>query len=144
MKTTIPKVADVAHAWHLVDAADLPVGRLAVALAAVLRGKHKPDYTPHVDMGDFVVVVNAKKIKLTGAKETQKVYKDYTGYPGGLKLRPAAVVRERHPDRLVKQAVRGMLPKNHLSRRLIDRLKVYPGGEHPHAAQQPQALQLDL
>lgn len=144
MKTSIPKDADVARAWHLVDAADQPVGRLAAALAAVLRGKGKPDYTPHVDMGDFVVVINAARAKLTGEKETKKIYKHYTGYPSGLKLQTAAEVRRRHPERLIMQAVRGMLPKNHLARRQIRRLKVYPGAEHPHSAQQPQALTLNI
>mgnify|MGYP000349243990 FL=1 len=140
MKTSIPKVADVVRTWHLVDAAGQPVGRLAAALAAVLRGKGKPDYTPHIDMGDFVVVVNAAQAKLTGAKETQKIYKHYTGYPSGLKLLTAAAVRRKHPDRLITQAVRGMLPKNHLARQQMRRLKVYPGAEHPHAAQRPQVL----
>ena len=144
MKTSIPKVAEVTRAWHLVDAADRPVGRLAVELAAVLRGKQKPDYTPHIDMGDFVVVINARKAKLTGAKETQKIYKDYSGYPSGLKLQPASVIRQKHPERLIAQAVRGMLPKNHLARQQIRRLKIYADAEHPHEAQQPQALALDI
>ncbi len=140
MKTTIPKEEGIVRAWRLVDAADQPVGRLAAAICDMLRGKNKPDYTPHVDMGDFVVVINARRVKLTGNKETQKIYKDYTGYPSGLKLRPASVVRQRHPDRLIRQAVRGMLPKNHLARQQIRRLKVYPDSEHPHAAQSPQPM----
>jgi large subunit ribosomal protein L13 len=144
MKTTIAKEEGVIRAWHLVDAADRPVGRLAAALCDVLRGKNKPDYTPHVDMGDFVVVVNARRVKLTGSKESQKIYKDFSGYPSGLKERPASVIRQRHPDRLIRQAVRGMLPKNHLARAQIRRLKVYPDAEHPHAGQRPQPLPVEV
>lgn len=142
MKTSIPKADEIARAWHLVDAADRPVGRLAAEVAAILRGKHKPDYTPHLDMGDFVVVINARWAKLTGAKETQKIYKDYSGYPSGLKLHTAADIRRKHPERLIAQAVRGMLPRNHLARQQIRRLKVYAGAEHPHQAQRPEALNI--
>ncbi len=137
MKTTIPKVASVKHAWKLVDAAGLPAGRLAVALANMLRGKDRPDYTPHVNTGDLIVVVNAARVRLTGSKETQKLYKNYSGYPGGLKERTAAVIRQRDPTRIIRQAVRGMLPDNHTRAVLMRRLKVYPGVDHPHAAQQP-------
>ena len=139
MKTTIMKAADVKRVWHLMDATDQPVGRLAVKIAKLLRGKDKPVFTPHVDMGDFVVVINAAKVKLTGAKETQKLYKSYSLYPGGLKEKTAAVVRANNPAFLVEHAVRDMLPKNRLSRTLFGRLHVYGGAEHPHAAQQPQA-----
>lgn len=144
MKTTMPKDSEVTHAWRLVDATGKPAGRLAAELADILRGKDRTDYTPHVDMGDFVVVVNAAQVKLSGAKEDQKLYRHYTGYPNGLKTMTARVVRARHPERILVQAVRGMLPKNRLSRRLIKRLKVYPGAEHPHAAQQPAVFEPGL
>ncbi len=137
MKTTMPKDAGAVHRWRLVDAADKPAGRLAAGLAEILRGKDRPDYAPHVDMGDFVVVVNAERIRLTGSKEEQKLYRDYSGYPDGLKTWKAAEVRKRHPERILLRAVRGMLPKNRLSRRQIKRLKVYAGAAHPHEAQQP-------
>jgi len=138
MKTTIMNPADVTRAWHLLDATDQPVGRLAVKIAKLLRGKDKPIFTPHVDMGDFVVVINAARVKLTGAKETQKLYKSYSRYPGGLKVKTAAMVRAQKPAYLVEHAVRDMLPKNRLSRTLFRRLHVYAGAEHPHAAQQPK------
>ena len=138
MKTTIPKVSAVTHAWRLVDAADVTAGRLAVVLAAMLRGKNRPDYTPHVNTGDFLVVINAARVKLTGRKDEQKIYKDFSGYPGGLKERKASVIRERDPGRIIRQAVRGMLPDNHTRRVLMRRLKIYPGAEHPHAAQKPE------
>lgn len=126
--------------WFVVDAAEQPLGRLAVKIADVLRGKNKPTYTPNVDTGDFVVVVNAEKVKLTGRKEEQKTYQRYSGYRGGLKEFKASVMRERHPDRMIKLAVRGMMPRNNLSRKMFRRLKVYAGDEHPHAAQQPKEL----
>ena len=141
MKTTLPKpVTD--RPWWVVDAADKPLGRLAVKIANVLRGKDKACYTPHIDTGDFVVVVNAEKVKLTGRKNEQKTYKRYTGYRGGLREVKASVVRERHPDRLIKMAVKGMLPRNNLSRSMFRRLKVYAGSEHPHAAQKVRAIEL--
>jgi large subunit ribosomal protein L13 len=140
MKTTIMNPADVKREWHLVDATEKPVGRLAVKIAKLLRGKDKPIFTPHVDMGDFVIVINAAKVKLTGAKESQKLYKSYSLYPGGLKTRTAAMVRATHPGFLIEHAVRDMLPKNRLSRTLFKRLHVYAGSEHPHAAQQPRPL----
>lgn len=142
MKTTLVRLDEKARAWYLVDATDKPVGRLAVKIANVLRGKTKPTYAPSLDLGDFVVVVNAQKVKLTGAKEEQKLYKHYTRYPGGLKVKKASEVRKAQPALLVTHAVKDMLPKNHLSRQLFRRLKVYPGAEHPHAAQQPKALDL--
>jgi large subunit ribosomal protein L13 len=140
MKTTILKPADVQRSWYVVDATERPAGRLAVRIAEVLRGKDKPTYTPHVDMGDFVVVVNAEKVLLTGTKEETKVYKKFTGFPDGLKQEPAKAVRARNPERILEQAVKGMLPKNKLARVRMTRLKVYAGPEHPHTSQKPQAL----
>ncbi len=139
MKTSIPKEHEIERRWRLVDADGQPAGRLAAAIADILRGKDKPTFTPHVDTGDFVVVVNAAKVKLSGRKEDQKIYKHYTGFPGGLKEATARVVRERHPERIITQAVKGMLPKNRLSRQMLTRLKVYAGAEHPHEAQRPEA-----
>ena len=140
MKTTLPKDPGQDRDWYLVDASGEPLGRLAVKIADVLRGKNKPTFTPHVDTGAFVVVVNAEKVALTGRKEEQKIYQRYSGYRSGLKEFKASVVRERHPDRMILQAVRGMLPKNKLSRGTFGRLKVYAGGEHPHEAQKPQVM----
>lgn len=140
MKTTIAREEDITRVWYVVDAADQPVGRLAVKIANLLRGRNKRDYTPHVDMGDFVVVVNAGRVGLTGGKEEKKIYKRYSGYPGGLKLETAGEVRKRNPTRIVTQAVHGMLPRNKLSRRMFRRLRVYAGPEHPHAAQQPKTV----
>jgi large subunit ribosomal protein L13 len=128
------------RAWILVDATDRPVGRLAAAIAGALRGKDKPTYSPQVDTGDFVVVVNAEKVKLTGRKERKKMYSRYSGYRSGLKDIPAEAMRARHPERIVELAVRGMLPKNKLARNALRRLKVYAGGEHPHAAQMPKKV----
>ncbi len=132
------KTSEAERAWHLIDADGQPAGRLAVTVAQLLRGRTKPTWAPHLDGGDFVVVINAEKIKLTGNKETQKIYQDYTGYASGLKERPAHAVRKTHPEQILKRAVRGMLPHNRLSRHLFGRLKVYAGTEHPHAAQKPQ------
>ncbi|MFH0953161.1 MAG: 50S ribosomal protein L13 [Verrucomicrobiota bacterium] len=142
MKTTLMKEEDVLRTWYVVDAADTPVGRLAVKVANVLRGKTKPTFTPHVDTGDFVVVVNASKVKLTGAKEEKKMYERFSGYPGGLKLTPANKVRAKNPGYLITHAVRDMLPKNKLSRQIFTRLKVYAGAEHPHAAQKPEPFKI--
>ena len=142
MKTTMIKAEDVARDWYVVDAADKPAGRLAVKIADVLRGKTKPAYTPHADMGDFVVVVNAEKVKLTGSKEEQKIYKHFTGFPDGLKQFPASVIRQRNPTRIISQAVKGMLPDNKLSRVILTRLRVYTGAEHPHASQKPKNLKV--
>ena len=142
MKTTLVKEKDITRTWFLVDAAGKPVGRLAVEIATILRGKNKPTYAPHIDQGDFVVVINAAQAALSGAKEQQKIYKHYTGYAGGLKEFPASVIRKKNPERLIEQAVKGMLPKNHLGRKFITRLKVYPTAEHPHEAQQPQPIEL--
>lgn len=142
MKTFLPKDPGENRAWLLVDAKDKPLGRLAVKIADILRGKNKVTFAPHVDTGDFIVVTNAEKVKLTGKKNKQKVYNRYSGYRSGLKETTVSVLRERHPDRLIKLAVKGMLPKNNLSRKVIGRLKVYAGDQHPHAAQNPRKIEL--
>ena len=126
--------------WHVIDARGKILGRMATEIAKVLRGKHKPIYTPNQDAGDFVIVVNAREIKLTGAKLDQKIYYRHTEYPGGIRQRTAAEMLDEKPEQLVLLAVKGMLPKNRLSRKLIGKLKVYPGPEHPHDAQKPQPL----
>jgi len=141
-KTVSAKAADIERQWHVVDADGAVVGRLASQVAAILRGKHRPEYTPHVDTGDFVVVVNAEKARFTGQKETDKEYFSHSGYPGGVTLRTPAEVRERKPTFIIENAVKGMLPKNRLGRQMLSKLKVYAGPEHPHAAQQPQPLEL--
>ena len=140
MKTTQPKESEVIHKWYLIDATDKPAGRLAVDVCRLLRGRGKPDYTPHIDMGDFVVVTNCSKIKLTGRKETGKTYAKYTRYQSGLTETPAEKIRAKDPGYILVHAVRGMLPKNRLSRQLIKRLKTYAGAEHPHAAQNPEVI----
>lgn len=139
-KTTKPKDPGDNRRWLLVDAADKPLGRLAVQIANVLRGRNRPDYDPSVDTGDFVIVVNAEKVVLTGKKEETKIYQRYSGWRGGLKKIPVATMRERHPDRIIVQAVNGMMPSNTLCRNAMTRLKVYRGEEHPHAAQKPEAF----
>ncbi|MFP4129735.1 MAG: 50S ribosomal protein L13 [Halorhodospira sp.] len=142
MKTYSAKPAEVQRDWYLVDATDKTLGRLASEIARRLRGKHKPAFTPHVDAGDYIVVINADKIRLTGKKEQDKQYVWHSGYPGGIKSRNVAEVRARHPERLIEHAVRGMLPKNRLGRSMLKKLKVYAGSEHRHHAQQPQPLEL--
>ncbi|MBM4147833.1 MAG: 50S ribosomal protein L13 [Lentisphaerae bacterium] len=139
MKTTRAGDPGDNRKWVVFDAAGQPLGRLAVKVANALRGRNNPDYTPNVDTGDFVVVINAERVKLTGRKETQKIYQRYSGYRAGLKKTTAAVMRERHPDRMIREAVHGMLPGNATRRKLETRLKVYAGPEHPHAAQAPVA-----
>jgi large subunit ribosomal protein L13 len=139
MKTFLPKEADITREWFVVDADGKPLGRLAVKVANLLRGKNKVTFTPAIDVGDFVVVINAEKVKLTGRKETQKIYQRFTGFRDGLRKFDAATVRARHPDRMIKLAVQRMLPKNNLSRKVFRRLKVYSGAKHPHAAQKPAA-----
>lgn len=136
------KVGEVNREWHLVDAEGQTVGRLATQVARLLRGKHKPQFTPHVDTGDFVVVINAEKIKLTGKREDQKEYFRNTQYPGGARFAKFKDVRNTYPDRIVEHAVKGMLPKNTLGREVGMKLKVYSGTEHPHAAQNPKAFVL--
>lgn len=137
MRTVSANKKNVERNWIMVDATDQILGRLASGVAAVLRGKHKPIFTPHVDTGDFVVVINAKKVKLTGRKLIQKTYYHHTGYPGGLRSTTAGRLLKEKPVRLVQMAVAGMLPKNKLGRAMIKKLKVYPGDTHPHHAQQP-------
>ena len=141
--TRSTKPAEVEARWYVVDAADQVLGRLAARVASVLRGKHTPAFTPHVDTGDFVIVVNAEKVRLTGRKREQKTYYRHTGYPGHLKLTTAGkLLAGPHADRVVRSAVRGMLPKNPLGRKMVRKLKVYVGSEHPHAAQRPQEMKL--
>lgn len=140
MKSYLAKPNEIERKYVLVDADGIPLGRLAVNIANALRGKDKPTYTPHVDTGSFVVVVNAEKVLLTGSKETSKIYQDYSGYKSGLKEQTAEVIRKKHPDRLVKDAVWGMLPKGRLGRQIYKKLKVYAGPKHPHDAQQPEKI----
>jgi large subunit ribosomal protein L13 len=136
------KPHEVRRDWVVIDAQDQVIGRVATEVARRLRGKHKTCYTPHVDTGDFVIVVNAAKVKSTGTKETNKQYWRHTGYPGGIKSTALGRMRETHPERIIEIAVRGMLPKNPLGRAMFRKLKVYAGAEHPHVAQQPKALAL--
>ena len=140
MKTYSAKAENVARDWFVVDAADKTLGRLASEIAHRLRGKHKAEYTPHVDTGDYIVVVNAEKVRVTGAKATDKMYHHHTGYPGGLQSVPFEKLIAKAPERVIQGAVKGMLPRNSLGRAMFKKLKVYAGDEHPHAAQQPQAL----
>jgi len=143
VKTYIPKTSDIEQKWHIVDASNMVLGRLASRVAAVLRGKTKPQFTPHLDVGDYVVVINAAKVMLTGKKAGWREYYHYTGYPGGLVTTKYSDLLERMPERIIEQAVWGMLPHNRLGKRLIRKLKVYPGPEHPHAAQKPQDFKVD-
>ncbi len=140
MKTTMVKEKDVQRKWYIVDADGQTLGRLAVRIARVLRGKHKRAFTPHVDMGDFVIVTNASRVRLSGNKEQQKIYQRYSGHRGGLKEMPASVLRARHPERMILLAVKRMLAKNRMRRAHMKRLKVYAGTTHPHVAQSPAAL----
>ncbi len=137
-KTYCPKLSEIHRSWHVIDAAGVPVGRLSSVVAQILRGKNKPTFTPHLDVGDFVVVINADKAVFTGRKEDQKVYYNHSGYPGGLRQETARRMRARRPIQMIERAVWGMLPKNSLGRRLVRKMKVYAGPEHPHQAQQPQ------
>ena len=140
MRTFSAKPGEIERKWFVVDASGQVLGRLASQVAQVLRGKHRPTFTPHVDTGDFVVVINADKIKLTGEKMTQKLYHRWSGIPGGFKSEAARLVMAKKPDFIIRKAVWGMLPKNVLGRQLITKLKVYAGAEHPHAAQKPETL----
>lgn len=142
MRTLSAKPAEVKHRWHLVDADGIPVGRLASRIARVLQGKHRTDYTPHVDTGDFVVVVNCARVRLTGRKADVKEYQRFTGYPGGLKRTSYREMIETHPDRVVETAVRRMLPKSRLGRAMLTKLKTFAGAEHTHQAQRPRPLVL--
>ena len=141
MKSFVPKESEVQREWLVVDAEGVPAGRLAVFIADRLRGKDKPTYTPHVDTGAFIIVLNCEKIKLSGAKESKKIYQDYSGYSSGRKERTANTIRATHPERIINQAVRGMLPKNRLSRGMMTRLKVCKGATHPYGAQQPTVVE---
>jgi large subunit ribosomal protein L13 len=141
-KTYSPKPGEVDRLWYLVDAQGKTLGRLSTEIARVLTGKNKPQYAPHVDTGDFVIVINAEHTVLTGRKEEQKIYYRHSGKPGNLKMETAGHLRERRPGQLIQRAVKGMLPKNKLGRRQIKKLKVYAGSEHPHSAQQPVALEV--
>ncbi|MEZ6242508.1 MAG: 50S ribosomal protein L13 [Phycisphaerales bacterium] len=141
-QTWMAKNGDVPREWRVIDAEGVPLGRLAAEVATVLMGKHRPEYTPHVDTGDFVIVTNGTKVGLTGSKATQKLKLRYSGYPGGLKAETYGSVRERRPDRLIEDAVRRMLPKNRLGRVMLKKLRVYPGSEHPHTQHNPVPLEI--
>ena len=141
-KTYVPSQDALNHQWFVVDATDQRLGRLASEIARVLRGKNKAEYTPHMDTGDFVIVINAEKVKVTGKKRTQKVYLRHSGRPGGMKTETFAQLQARLPERIVEHAIKGMLPKNSLGRQLFTKLKVYAGADHPHQAQQPQELKI--
>ena len=140
MKTFSAKAAETNHDWFVVDAAEKTLGRLASEIAHRLRGKHKPEYTPHVDTGDYIVVINAEKVRVTGKKTTDKMYHAHTGYPGGIKSISFEKLIAKAPERVIQGAVKGMLPRNPLGRAMFKKLKVYAGSEHPHSAQQPQVL----
>jgi len=142
VKTYTARAEDIEREWFLVDAEGKTLGRLASEIAQVLRGKHKPIYSPHLDCGDHVIVVNAEKVRVTGRKLDQKMYYRHTGYPGGLKIISLRNQLQKHPERVLEAAVRGMLPKNRLGRKMFKKLKVYAGDSHPHQAQQPKALEL--
>ncbi len=144
MRTYMAKAQNVNRKWFVVDAAGKPLGRLASEVARIIRGKHKPEYTPHVDVGDYVIVLNADKVVLTGKKLDQKVYKRYSGYPGGLKEIKYRKFLAEKPEKAVEKAVKGMLPKNSLGRAMARKLKVYRGSEHNHQAQKPEKLELDI
>jgi large subunit ribosomal protein L13 len=140
--TYSPKASEITHAWHVVDAEGLVLGRVATEVASLLRGKHKPTFAPHMDTGDFVIIVNADKIVLTSSKVDTKLVRHHTGYPGGLKTRTYGEVLASKPEETIRRTVKGMLPKNRLGAQLIKKLKVYAGPDHPHAAQQPQVLEI--
>ena len=142
MRTYSPKPGEVTRAWHLIDAENVVLGRLATQAATLLRGKHTPTYAPHVDTGDFVVIVNAEKVALTGNKREQAFQYRHSGYPGGLRKQSFGEVLEKHPERLLEKAIKGMLPKNKLGRAMAKKLKVYAGPNHPHQAQNPQPFEI--
>ncbi|MDV3351803.1 50S ribosomal protein L13 [Leptolyngbyaceae cyanobacterium CCMR0082] len=141
-KTYIPPVQEIDKKWYVVDAADKRLGRLATEIANILRGKNKPTFTPNMDTGDFVIVINAEKVNVTGNKRQQKLYRRHSGRPGGMKVETFDQLQNRIPERIIEKAVKGMLPKNALGRKLFTNLKVYAGPEHPHAAQQPETISL--
>ena len=142
MKTFMKRPEDVKRAWFLIDAQGKTLGRMATKIAVILRGKNKPEYTPHVDTGDHIVVINAEKVYVTGKKLTDKMYQTYSGYPGGQKSQSLETMLKNKPEEVIILAVRGMLPKNSLGRQMLTKLKVYKGSEHPHVAQNPQALKI--
>ena len=143
MRTYSPKPSDIERKWYVIDATDIVLGRLASQVAVLLRGKHKPTYAPHMDMGDYVIVINAEKIALTGSKRENKMAYHHSGFPGGLRAVNYAELLETHPERAIEKAVQGMLPKNRLARQQIQKLKVYAGAEHDHAAQKPEVLNFE-
>ena len=142
-KTFTPKFGDITRKWWVVDAAGKPLGRLATQVASLLRGKHKPTFSPHIDGGDFVIVINASEVEVTSKKSQQKIYYRYTGYPGGLREESFESLRERRPEAVIERAVQGMLPKNKLGRKMIGKLKVYAGADHPHQAQGPELRKVE-
>ena len=142
VKTYTPKESEIQRDWYVVDAEDAILGRLSTQVASILRGKHKPQFTPNLDAGDFVVVINAEKVRVTGAKDQQKMYYRHSRYPGGLRSMTFQEMIDRHPERVIQTAVRGMLPKNALGKRMLKKLRVYTGPEHPHHAQQPATLEI--
>lgn len=142
MKTHTVKAGDIVQQWFVVDADGRPLGRLAAEIAKVLKGKHKPTYSPHLDLGDHVIVINAEKIHVSGKKDEQKLYYNYSGYQGGLKIRTFNDLMQKDPSLIIKRAVKGMLPHNRLGRRLLKKLKVYSGGQHPHKAQNPKDMMI--
>ncbi|MDX8406180.1 MAG: 50S ribosomal protein L13 [Mariprofundus sp.] len=143
MATWTVRPGDIERKWYVVDASDLVLGRLATEIATVLRGKHRPEYTPHADCGDHIVVINAEKIRVTGNKEQDKIYYHHTGFVGSLKSITLEKQREKHPERIIESAVKGMMPKGPLGRSMLKKLKVYAGSVHPHTAQQPEAMKLN-
>jgi large subunit ribosomal protein L13 len=143
VRTYSPKAGEIIHAWHVIDAEDIVLGRLATQVATLLRGKHKPTYAPHMDTGDFVVIVNADKVALTGNKREQAFHYRHSGYPGGLRRRSFGELLDKHPERLVERTIKGMLPKNKLGRAMGKKLKVYAGPDHPHQAQKPQPYHIN-
>ncbi len=140
MKTYVPKKEDIKRKWYVIDATGKPLGRLATQVATILRGKHKPIYTPYMDTGDYVIVINAEKVALTGGKEDKKVYYKHSGYPGGLKAIPYKKMKEKFPERIIRIAVKGMIPHSSLGRKMLKKLKIYKGAEHPHKAQMPELI----
>lgn len=143
VKTFMPKESEIERKWYVVDAEDLVLGRLATQVASVLRGKHKPEFTPHLDAGDFVIIINAEKVRVTGAKDVQKLYYRHSRYPGGIRSLSFNEMIDKHPERVIHTAVRGMLPKNALGRRMLRKLRVYTGPNHPHSGQQPAQLEIN-
>jgi large subunit ribosomal protein L13 len=142
MRTYFPKQGDIKERWYVIDAQDMVLGRLSSEVAKIISGKNKPTYTPFLDTGDHVIVINAEKIRLTGQKEQAKMYRHHSGYPGGLKSSAARFVRAEKPETMIEEAVQGMLPKNRLGRKMLKKLKVYRGSQHPHQAQQPEVIKV--